>query len=485
MNYREGLDQLAGEYYEEGRQAFAASRLDESALLIQNAIQLYKRCGNYEQYALAMNHMGVIYAAIGNEAMAVDYYIEGLECAIDNQLKNITTLFYNNIGTRYQELNEHEKAIGYFGKAVLELQNPACKKEPRYAIWCFVTYLNLLTSYRELKQYDMAYKYLELAEKNFAGEMENTFMVAKCRLLWEMGERNYVYEHLNEMIYNAEHDQNTSDYVQDIRDLCSLLRDMREFDNWKCVIDCYEKYANEQGSVYFKLILTEMLMEYYRIIGEMKQYIHLCVEHTELYRRQKEITDKERAAAIDIKIELRNKETERRRAEVRSTTDALTGLGNRYLLEEEAERRIGEAVRWKQPIAVGVLDVDCFKQHNDTYGHIQGDICLQQVAYVLAETVQGVGEVYRFGGDEFVIMFFQGRHHEIERIAGAVKKRLAEEKIKNENSKVIPEITISQGYACFVPHESESLEQLIEHADKALYNVKASGRNGYQIIAEN
>lgn len=59
-----------------------------------------------------------------------------------------------------------KKAIDYFGKAVQELDNPACKKEPRHGIWCFVTYLNLLTSYRELQKYDMALKYLKLAEES-------------------------------------------------------------------------------------------------------------------------------------------------------------------------------------------------------------------------------------------------------------------------------------------------------------------------------
>lgn len=488
MKYPEESNQLADEYYDEGHRALDESRLDEAALLVQNAIQLYKKCENYEKYTMSMNLMGVIYAAIGNEAMAIDYYLEGLECAIDHQFRNLTTLFYNNIGTRYQELNEHEKAIDYFGKAVQELDNPACKKEPRHGIWCFVTYLNLLTSYRELQKYDMALKYLKLAEESFTEEMQPiyrcTFMVSKCRLLWKMGEQNYVYDHLNELLESAEHDQNASDYVQDIRDLCALLRDMREYDSWKRVIDSFERYANEQGSVYFKLILTEMLMEYYRIIGEMKMYIHLCVDHTELYQKQKEITDKERAAAIDIKIELRNKEVERKQAEVKSTTDALTGLGNRYLLDEEAKKVIDMAAKEQKKIAVGLLDIDYFKQHNDTYGHIQGDVCLQQVAKILSETVKDVGQVYRFGGDEFVMILLLDKNHEIEQIAYEVKMRLMEEKIANIHSKVSPNITISQGYACLVPGVSQNIEQLIEHADEALYYVKMNGRNGYHIVSE-
>lgn len=93
MKYPEESNQLADEYYDEGHRALDESRLDEAALLVQNAIQLYKKCENYEKYTMSMNLMGVIYAAIGNEAMAIDYYLEGLECAIDHQFRNLTTLF--------------------------------------------------------------------------------------------------------------------------------------------------------------------------------------------------------------------------------------------------------------------------------------------------------------------------------------------------------------------------------------------------------
>lgn len=72
------------------------------------------------KYATALNLLGVIYGATGNETMAVDYLVEGLECAIDYQLNNITTLFYNNIGSRYQELGEQRRRFDYFLKSARE-----------------------------------------------------------------------------------------------------------------------------------------------------------------------------------------------------------------------------------------------------------------------------------------------------------------------------------------------------------------------------
>ena len=113
MEQQEHIQKLADEYYEEGRARFFDHKLEEAAMLVQNALHLYKKCDDMLKYATALNLLGVIYGATGNETMAVDYLVEGLECAIDYQLNNITTLFYNNIGSRYQELGEHEKAIDY------------------------------------------------------------------------------------------------------------------------------------------------------------------------------------------------------------------------------------------------------------------------------------------------------------------------------------------------------------------------------------
>ena len=114
MEQQEHIQKLADEYYEEGRARFFDHKLEEAAMLVQNALHLYKKCDDMLKYATALNMLGVIYGATGNETMAVDYLVEGLECAIDYQLNNITALFYNNIGSRYQELGEHENAIDYF-----------------------------------------------------------------------------------------------------------------------------------------------------------------------------------------------------------------------------------------------------------------------------------------------------------------------------------------------------------------------------------
>lgn len=486
MEQQEHIQKLADEYYEEGRARFFDHKLEEAAMLVQNALHLYKKCDDMLKYATALNMLGVIYGATGNESMAVDYLVEGLECAIDYQLNNITALFYNNIGSRYQELGEHEKAIDYFLKSARELQNPTCIKEERYRSWTLITYLNLAVSYYELNLYELSYKYLEQAERQLDEEVEEmyhyTVLIFKCRLLWQMEKGDYVYEHMEDLLASGEKDSNASDYLSDMKDLCQLFRDMKEYEYWKQTISAVETYTIDQNTVFFRLFLTELWMDYYQTVGNEERYVELCVAHADLYKRQKAIDVKDRATAIDIKVQLREKEAERKRVETMSVTDALTGLGNRYSLEREAVHIIRDA--GGERITVGVLDIDCFKQLNDTYGHIQGDRCLKVVADILKEAVMDCGHVYRFGGDEFVMLFPAGMENRIEGIAEAILQKIAEAGIANEHSVVQPNLTISQGYACFVPEGTESGARLIEHADKALYYVKRNSRNAYYIIRE-
>ena len=149
-------EELAFEYANEGLEALYDRKLNKAALSLQAALNLFKEIGNVEEYAKNLNRIGVVYATIGNEAMAMDFFLEGLECAIANELHHISVLFYNNIGSRYMELNEYEKAIAYFDKAEKELAYEDMETRERYASWFLITKLNLMVSYKYLKQYNKA-----------------------------------------------------------------------------------------------------------------------------------------------------------------------------------------------------------------------------------------------------------------------------------------------------------------------------------------
>lgn len=489
MEYKtEELWKLAEQYQQKAKTVYEKKNLQEAAHLVQDAVRLFKICGDDYQYVKCLNYLGVIYANMGDESIAVDYYLEGLQCAKEKKFYDIISLFYNNIGSRYQELEQHEKAIVYFKKALEACQTETLFRENSRWDNLFVYRLNLAISYQKLGEPKEAFWHLKEAEcameqaelKDFA----LAFLVVKCSISWDNGDYEFVKQHLQELLSLGKNLSIVHDYVQNVQQLAALLKKTGEYEALKELLLLVEETANRQDTVYYHLISAELWMEYYDEVGREKEYKNLCVRYSRLCRQQKEVEYKERVQALDMRIALKEKEEACRLAERQAVTDSLTGVGNRYGLEQESRILVKESAGSNRRIGIGILDVDCFKQVNDTYGHNAGDEYLRRIAKILKHAVSDSGSVYRFGGDEFVILIPEGEYEAAQRIAERIKRKLEEARIENSNSTVAGMLTLSQGYACFRPYEGERLEGLLERADKALYKIKGQGKNGYRIMLE-
>lgn len=167
-----------------------------------------------------------------------------------------------------------------------------------------------------------------------------------------------------------------------------------------------------------------------------------------------------------------------------SETDSLTGLANRRRFDDVLATEWRRAQRTRQPLAVGLLDVDWFKKYNDHYGHLAGDDCLKQVAAVLTQTIGRTGDlVARYGGEEFVFIA-PGLDGEQARIlAEKVCQTLAAFACPHVGS-AFGHVTASVGVASVVPSDETSPRALIKRSDDALYQAKASGRNQAVLAAD-
>lgn len=182
-----------------------------------------------------------------------------------------------------------------------------------------------------------------------------------------------------------------------------------------------------------------------------------------------------------VKVHLQNKlRTEL--LENMMVADQLTGLYNRIYLTHEVPRLIRQLVRDDASVAVILLDIDKFKLYNDTYGHIEGDACLKAVAGAIKSSIRRPQDVaFRFGGEEFLVLLpdtdLDGAthvaQHIIENVLGL--SLLHEEGINKQ-------VTVSAGAAACKAKSlpEQSLSDLIERADQALYRAKRAGRNQLQ-----
>jgi diguanylate cyclase (GGDEF)-like protein/PAS domain S-box-containing protein len=171
--------------------------------------------------------------------------------------------------------------------------------------------------------------------------------------------------------------------------------------------------------------------------------------------------------------------TERKQTEDRlehmATHDALTELYTRTALEGQLNDELLRAVRYEHALSLFMLDLDHFKFINDTYGHQVGDSVLQGFADVLKSALRKTDIAARYGGEEFVIILQETPLSEAEDLAERLRKQIDEHSISIADGKEI-NITASIGIAAFPVH-GESLEDLLNAADSAMYAAKYAGRN--------
>jgi diguanylate cyclase (GGDEF)-like protein len=161
--------------------------------------------------------------------------------------------------------------------------------------------------------------------------------------------------------------------------------------------------------------------------------------------------------------------------EERSTRDGLTGLYNHRHFQQVLHRDFLLAGRSGKDIACLLLDLDDFKQVNDTYGHPCGDFVLKEAAALLGRCVRETDVVARYGGEEFVVLLpdtnFEGARVVAEHARSAIEKEL----FRFES--VALKVTVSIGLATRLSHRLSQPQELLAWADKALYRAKADGRN--------
>ena len=164
-----------------------------------------------------------------------------------------------------------------------------------------------------------------------------------------------------------------------------------------------------------------------------------------------------------------------------SRTDSKTGLLNAGTWQREATTAVARAARAAQPVAAAVLDLDWFKQVNDTHGHLFGDEVLRQIGQCLPSALRDYDLAGRFGGDEFVLLLPRTRAADAYRVAERVRTRIASLPLRAANGDTV-QVTASLGVAALAEGYRSELNDLLAAADAALYEAKGNGRNQVQML---
>lgn len=171
-----------------------------------------------------------------------------------------------------------------------------------------------------------------------------------------------------------------------------------------------------------------------------------------------------------------------RKFEQLSNQDGLTGVANRRCFEDAFRKEWLRSRRDGTPLSALMIDIDCFKAYNDTYGHLQGDICLRRVAEAIVAALKRPGDfVARYGGEEFVALLPCTDLAGALSIAGLIRGNVRGAAIEHASSPVADIVTVSIGISGVVPTMDLEAETLLAASDAALYQAKSAGRNRVEV----
>jgi len=162
-------------------------------------------------------------------------------------------------------------------------------------------------------------------------------------------------------------------------------------------------------------------------------------------------------------------------------TDGLTGLYNSRYFYNQLDLEADRSNRYNHSLSLLLLDIDHFKEYNDSYGHLEGDKVLVRIGELIKACLRKMDTAYRYGGEEFTIILPETNGEEALTVAERIRTGIADERLSPKPGVEVKK-TISVGVTQYRP--GERVSKLVERADKAMYLSKDKGRNGISTLFE-
>lgn len=453
---------------------------------LAQAVSFFELAGENELLARSYNYIAVDALNNGSFDVAYFYLMNAMHTCEQIDNKYLLSIINNNIGQVYARMRSYEKAIEYVRISTnLQVQ---CSKDD------FYYYQNIINGYfsegmlyslmgdvEGAKQSDA--KIAQLEKETDVSNNPSVFIpIVMLRLIISVLEGNdeeYAVRSKN-LMEKLQDAHRLYDYITDVEDLCRILIEYGRLDTAEEIIKTVNNIVETTDVIEMKRIVSSLEIALFEKMGDVNQVnLHLREQHY-LVKQQQDEQNRIYQYSIDL-LNIMNeqrKEHERLRIEneklqAQAQKDSLTGMANRFKLDQVMPPMFEKAKKDKTPFAVSLMDVDKFKDYNDSYGHLAGDYCLQKVANAIQEVSDTHGLVCaRYGGDEFVMLYENKSDQEIMRIAHELSEKVIEQSKTLMRTGENGCISISQGICNCVPLEGQDYNDFLNEADNALYAIK-------------
>ena len=469
-----------------GFNKYVNAQLEQGMEILSTSLNYLISSESWRLVANAYNSMGNIADFQGDISLAIDCYLKGLSVAIEHNIAKLEYTLRAGISNVYIGLGSYENAIAMLldCERLLE-EGLSIPMDP-----VIVATANMVSCYIHLGKTDEAEQKLASLHKICKSNPSNLNMlllyVLESQFYHAVGDREALYNTIAALKVLKISNIDVFDAFNELVLHAQLLLEIGRIDEFNILLNRLEEQA-DSPNIEQKILNLQMM--YCRKIGDDDNLAKKALRFCEV----SEQCEKERNKIVNHNIitRMRLDEEARKRQEIeksnlllkkKSECDALTGMNNRYRLNEIAELAFHEAQNSGASLAVEILDIDCYKEYNDNYGHQAGDECLVRVADAIRslEAYSGV-HTARYGGDEFVIIYEGYSQADVERMAQLLQNKIYDLNIEHRFSAVSDRVSISQGLFHHVPMGENKIWDFLHCADMVLYGVKKRGKNNYHL----
>lgn len=473
-------------YYYMGESYYFQGASKKQLISIFNALEHLQLAKNYDLIARSYNLLGILSNAQGNSNTAIDYYLQGLSICKKHDQHYVAAMIYSNISIIFTEVDNHKKAIEFLHSSLdcYEL----CEKTPALLNNLAVALIALGQSYLYLNEISAAQECMSKVEELLPQLSMNDIGISiwsfKAMLSDALGHIEDRDACIQEIVAMSVADYSLLTFYDDFLVLLRFLQNVGKDSVLMEILRPLEAIAAKDQNLHIQFELAKLKLNYYQRTEQDFLFLHTAKQFSDLSIKLDNANKKAIASSIDLRFalqELQNRqkkmEAENQQLILKSESDALTGLPNRYKMNDYSDFLLAKAFENQVPFGVEILDIDYFKQYNDTYGHQAGDECLIAIARELNRMTNNEIFCARYGGDEFIILYYNKTNEEIHALAEDLRQRICNLQIEHKNSKAEPFVTITQGIASRVPTPGNRMWDFLHAADTALYEGKKKQRN--------
>lgn len=492
------LDQLAKKLFEQADKEqelqvkmFSLYCLAEVALLRQDISECFSLCWELIEYfevherdliyILTCNLLGTCYSFQEDVHNAISYFIKGYQYTEIIHTKELKYKILTNIGTTFFDIDCYEQALFYYMECFFEVSKDSISNEVYEGIL-----VNILVTYTRMKDYQNAiaweqrYQDVLKEPKNIMGELG--VLVYKIAKYAHFQQIDKVKEYTNQLLIVSKEAWTGMFSIKLLLEVMLTCLEIQEYD---ILMDCVQLLKEHVSKDDYKTwmsvssICIQMYQQqkkkelYYHELEMYYQYYHMAAAYDRQmeYMNLKNIILLEEERAVSNQLLRQHVELSKK-----SECDSFTGLLNKTACISKINTYIQE--KGIEEVAVFfIVDVDNFKNINDTYGHLFGDVVLKEIANILRKYIRTSDIIGRIGGDEFCFLLKNVKN--MDRIYLKLDKIMEDiQKIKLKEMK--QGITISMGGIQLVKHLI--YEDILRKADQALYEAKRKGKNTYVLL---